>query len=172
MNYPNKDKIISKAMAFPLNKVIFRYRRDYGLSKAEAERHEVELKRFLALSAMAERGYGMRGPIDKLWHTLILFTHIYENFCNQVAGRFLHHYPNVKGYEPGDGTPPLKLGAEDYVRFLRDYKSVFGEMAEPPYWPAVPGTATSDYFAVDCSSDDCGNDCDGDTGGTGGTGDE
>ncbi|WP_299851643.1 hypothetical protein [uncultured Roseovarius sp.] len=163
----DKTEMIERAMAFPLDKVIYRYRQETGLSKSEAQRHERELKRFLALSAAAERGYGMRGPIDKLWHTFILFTHIYENFCNKLGGGFIHHYPNVRGYD-GPGAKPLAMGTRDYKRFLDDYRTTFGEAAAEPYWPAIPDPKTERFFAVDCSSDDCGNDCDGGTGGTGG----
>ncbi|MEV4287333.1 hypothetical protein AB0K40_17655 [Nonomuraea bangladeshensis] len=31
--------------------------------------------------------------VDLGWHTLILDTHAYEEFCQRVAGRFLHHRP-------------------------------------------------------------------------------
>lgn len=163
----DREDVIRKAMKYPIDKVIFRYRQDTGLSEKEAKRHERELKRFLALSATSARGYGMRGPIDNLWHTFILFTHIYENFCSEVAGRFIHHFPNVLGYD-GPGAPPLELGNTDYIRFLKDYEATFGERPEAPYWPAAPQPAG--FFAVDCSSDDCGNTCGADSGGTGGNG--
>jgi hypothetical protein len=163
-----RKEIIRKAMAYPLDKVMFRYRQDTGLSEREARRHERELKRFLALCAASERGYGMRGPIDNLWHTLILFTHVYENFCRDVAGRFIHHFPNIQSYD-GPGEPPLDLGDADYMRFLKDYEAIFGERPEPPYWPpAAMSAAPAGFFGVECASDDCGNTCGTDTGGTGG----
>lgn len=167
MRKNNKEEMIRKAMEYPIDKVIFRYRQDTGLSEKEGRRHERELKRFMALSAVTDRGYGMRGPIDNLWHTFILFTHIYENFCRAVAGRFIHHFPNIRNYD-GPGKPPLDLGNTDYVRFLQDYEATFGERPEPPYWPEAQGLGTDGFFAVNCTTDDCANGCHGGTGGTGG----
>ncbi len=32
---------------------------------------------------------------DDLWHELILYTRVYEQFCNRAFGRFMHHTPAV-----------------------------------------------------------------------------
>ena len=34
--------------------------------------------------------------IDKMWHTFILFTKDYQDFCQDNFGFFIHHYPSVK----------------------------------------------------------------------------
>jgi len=31
--------------------------------------------------------------VDVAWHEMILFTRLYDNFCNRAFGRFLHHTP-------------------------------------------------------------------------------
>jgi hypothetical protein len=33
--------------------------------------------------------------VDDLWHELILYTRIYEQFCTRAFGRFMHHTPAV-----------------------------------------------------------------------------
>lgn len=53
--------------------MVYSYRQDTGLSEKEARRHQGELKRFWTLSGVNSRSYGMRGPIDNLWHRFILF---------------------------------------------------------------------------------------------------
>jgi hypothetical protein len=165
------NEVIRKSMEFPMDKVVFRYRREYRLSEFAATEHERELKRFLALCACSNKAYGMRGPVDNLWHTFIVFTHIYARFSREVAGRFIHHYPNVIGYVPSDGEEePLNLRAEAYQEFLTDYKTTFGETPPQHIWPQA--TTASGEYAADCGENkdppgtgDCGNDCDGTTGG-------
>jgi hypothetical protein len=39
--------------------------------------------------------------VDIGWHTFILHTEEYTEFCNRVAGRYLHHTPD----EPEEGEP-------------------------------------------------------------------
>jgi hypothetical protein len=90
MKHKNEE-IIKRAIAFPIEKVLFRYQKEKGLTADVAREHEREIKRFLALTAISDKGYGMQGPIDELWHTFIIFTKIYERFCKEVAGRFIHH---------------------------------------------------------------------------------
>jgi hypothetical protein len=33
--------------------------------------------------------------VDEVWHNHILFTHDYLEFCNQIAGKFIHHNPLI-----------------------------------------------------------------------------
>ncbi|GAA2701228.1 glycine-rich domain-containing protein [Nonomuraea recticatena] len=47
--------------------------------------------------------------VDVGWHTFILFTHDYTRFCNQVAGRMIHHAPDD---EPATGAAAVdRIGA-------------------------------------------------------------
>lgn len=38
--------------------------------------------------------------IDEMWHTFILHTRVYMNFCMANFGTFLHHDPHPKGDSP------------------------------------------------------------------------
>src|SRR6266496_4410333 len=90
------EEILTRAMSFPMEEVLERYAKDQNLPLEVACEHERELKRYLALCALnPASSYGMRGPIDELWHTFVIFTEKYASFCDQVAGRFLHHSPNA-----------------------------------------------------------------------------
>lgn len=130
---------IERAMAFDMRPVLSRYVIDTGVSKQTAREHERELKRFLLVCALNDTGrpIGMAGPVDELWHTFILFTKEYADFCRQVAGRFLHHAPAV----PGDGRRVLQQG---YTRFQDRYTDLFGEPPSVDYWPStVPSGSTA-----------------------------
>jgi hypothetical protein len=70
----------------------------------------------------------MMGAIDELWHTFVIFTREYAQFCQAVAGQFLHHVPEVEGK-----ASPATL--DHYLAFLADYERVYGEPPAPAYWP-------------------------------------
>lgn len=117
-------------MSFPIEDVLKKYSKQHSIPIEIAREHEREMKRFLALCIISPNAiYGMRGPVDEIWHTFILFTKRYHEFCDDVAGRFLHHNPSV----PGARDKPADEKA--YLRFLQDYKDLFGEEAPPQYWP-------------------------------------
>jgi hypothetical protein len=130
---PSADRgAVEKAMAFDIDKVVARYARDQKLSMNDAREHERELKRYLALVA-SNPGvvYGMCGPIDELWHRFITFTLLYESFCQSVAQRFIHHFPNENVGEKEDSEERRA----QYERFRRDYKETYREDPPQHLWP-------------------------------------
>lgn len=44
-------------------------------------------------------------PVDTGWHAFILHTRAYAAFCDQIAGRFIHHTPD----ETGEGGASLDI---------------------------------------------------------------
>lgn len=129
----NHETIISQAMAFPFNQIIDRYIKDTGVSLDQALQHEKELKRFLIACALhPDRQFPMGSEIiDELWHTFILFTQEYNDFCMQVAEKFLHHAPTV------DFSEQAKTDAvAAYKDFRRTYKAIFHEKAPTAIWPS------------------------------------
>jgi hypothetical protein len=144
---------IERAMAFDMREVLQRYVIDTGVSKETARAHEREIKRFLLVCALNNTGkpIGMAGPIDELWHTFILFTREYADFCDKVAGRFLHHAPAV----PGDGRRKLQPG---YARFRDLYAELFNELPSVDYWPSTAPTGSTKPACPDadlCSLPPC-----------------
>ncbi|GLW29072.1 glycine-rich domain-containing protein [Actinoplanes regularis] len=49
---------------------------------------------FLGTCSVATEPVGPSEAVDIGWHTFILYTTEYAEFCNRVAGRFIHHVPN------------------------------------------------------------------------------
>ncbi|KAB2683427.1 MULTISPECIES: glycine-rich domain-containing protein [Brucella/Ochrobactrum group] len=120
--------IVTKSMSFPMEAIIKRYRKEHNIDLKTASLHERELKRFLALAAIYDVPLGMRGPVDELWHTFIIFTVDYMNFCQTVAGRMIHHVPTRD-------DEPIAFGKKSATLFDEAYRSVFS--CEPPseIWP-------------------------------------
>lgn len=66
----------------------------HGWTREEADRHELEYRRFLALVAKyPEEAITPDTDVDKFWHGHILDTMKYAEDCEQVFGYFLHHFP-------------------------------------------------------------------------------
>ncbi|WP_132562950.1 glycine-rich domain-containing protein [Rhizobium sullae] len=136
------------AEQFELKPVLARYRKEHGLSVEIAQDHRREMLRFLALCAAAAphgKFYGMTGAVDGLWHTFVIFTRDYAAFCDAVAGRFLHHVPEVEG-EMSAST------FDHYLAFLADYEAVFNEPAPSAYWPRPTGNDPEAAACKGCSA--------------------
>ena len=120
--------------------------KEYGVTKEEFEKTLPEYQKFLALVAIGHRNMGMFSEaVDKLWHTHILNTQLYETFCNRFFGTFMHHAPNLSRNIVNEGIctpqcktpqPPCNIkprgeGATqptfDYFRGA--YQSAFGPIA-------------------------------------------
>lgn len=88
LSYRNKDVIESFAAT-------------YSVSQEVAEEIFQEMLRFLWLCEAYEEKClkVIDNPIlviDKMWHTFILFTRDYRDFCLRYFGHFLHHVPTTE----------------------------------------------------------------------------
>lgn len=67
-----------------------------------------EYMRYMALSAVYKGvNLPMSAKVDEAWHAHILHTRDYADFCQQIAGRFIHHLP--------------AMGEDDRIRMAKDY---------------------------------------------------
>lgn len=98
------------------------------LTSAEAPSVERELRRFLALCLLARRGVideagiGPTKPVDKLWHSFVLWTKEYVDFCERALGGYLHH-------EYGLTPPP-----EDDGSRMREALETYFERVDEEVW--------------------------------------
>ena len=60
--------------------------------------------------------------IDAMWHTFILFTRDYADFCEHHFGVFLHHVPEVEGDE---GTEAAEDDAAIRARLEQQFALVY-----------------------------------------------
>ncbi|MFD0857157.1 glycine-rich domain-containing protein [Actinomadura adrarensis] len=69
--------------------------RDHDLPASMAERTMAQTLAFLATCARNPgAGLAPSGRVDIGWHTFLLYTREYAQFCDRVAGRFIHHLPD------------------------------------------------------------------------------
>lgn len=86
-------KPVSEVLAYQNDRLLQRYSTDYGVSMVEADRRFKALKEFMIVCAV-KPGYKVTSdPIDQMWHTFLLFTKDYKNFCEENLGMFINHEP-------------------------------------------------------------------------------
>jgi hypothetical protein len=84
----------------------------------------LEFRRYLAVRLVARRPVSMLSrPVDSVWHTCLLFTRLYADFCESVFEEFVHHDPSTETLEE------LKAGWTD---FEAQYEALFGPPG--PLW--------------------------------------
>jgi hypothetical protein len=78
---------------------------DHGMDPAMAERIMGQALAFLQACAVNPGGgLAPSDQVDKGWHAFILHTADYAEFCQRVAGRFIHHRPTDPGQEDDGGA--------------------------------------------------------------------
>jgi hypothetical protein len=69
--------------------------------------------------------------IDEIWHTFILFTKEYQEFCNMLVGEYIHHEPNVQA-DAIDQSTTRNYPLAGTRNFDEDYEKYFGKLN--PVW--------------------------------------
>ncbi|WP_255788302.1 glycine-rich domain-containing protein [Mycobacteroides abscessus] len=79
------------------SRITCRISKEEDVTPELAERIFDQALAFLALCATAPVSgvrYSPSATVDIGWHTFILYTREYLNFCNEIAGGFIHHEPS------------------------------------------------------------------------------
>ncbi len=102
-----KRPSLEDVLAYQNPQIIISFCKTFAISKEEALAIFDELKRMLWLiNEMEFDGSKAQGNrfyidqslliIDEMWHKFILFTSVYGQFCEQMFGAMIHHYPSVQ----------------------------------------------------------------------------
>lgn len=177
----NKSDINEKtqiASEFDFGEVLKDYKIMYEKTDAEAQAVLEELKKWLILCAInSDNEYTMVGSVDELWHIFILHTHKYHDFCEKIAGRYLHHVPDVEQKRVSKKEKSKKdnqslvngklefltLPDETIARYrnlLHDLDEMFDDGFNPGLWPTILPNGR-----VECEGGCCKNSCGGCVGG-------
>ncbi len=82
----------------------------------------------LACARSPETPLAPSREVDHGWHAFILHTREYAEFCDRVAGRFIHHVPE----EPGADRASAAARTDRTAEFIRDS----GLPVDDELWPA------------------------------------
>jgi hypothetical protein len=123
--HTRQASVIDAVMKFDLDDVVRRFALEHDAPVEVARELEQELKRFLVMCALSpDKSYGMAGPVDGLWHDFIVDTRRYSQFCDEVAGYYIHHIPGAS-----------EESSSGYVSMLHDYEALFQETPPVHIWP-------------------------------------
>lgn len=99
-----------------------------ALSKDKIDEAITEYKKFMTVLRLKYGQIAMSSPIvDEIWHTHILFTRNYQDFCKSVFGEFIHHEPVAGKDKTTEQKPSKRL-----ENFFNSYQEVFGQ--PPAIW--------------------------------------
>ena len=113
--------------------VVKRCQKDFGYTDEDMAILEPELKKYLALSLVTSKedlGTGMySSDVDNLWHSFILFTREYADFCHNYIGFFVHHVPEID--TNNSSLEKRQESAKDFKAFMENYEKTFQEEIHP-----------------------------------------
>lgn len=72
---------------------------------------------FLAACGKATEALAPSETVDIGWHTFILYTREYAKFCDNIAGRFIHHVPDDENEKTSNMKAQDQIGRT--VRAIR-----------------------------------------------------
>ncbi len=101
------ERIAGQSLVDPdtFSRMVARIVRDEGMGQALAERVMDQALAFLGACVVnPNAGLSPSGLVDIGWHTFILHTSDYAEFCKSVAGWFLHHVPTAGSREATKGV--------------------------------------------------------------------
>ncbi len=111
INTTSRIKPLEEILAYKNTAVVERFKKMSPNAADEAEMIFDDLKRFLWLVATTEekRKEGTALPdisfsesmiiIDEMWHSFILLTEYYADFCEKYLGQFIHHPTAMDKFE-------------------------------------------------------------------------
>lgn len=92
---------------------------------------------FLGACAVATEPIGPSETVDIGWHAFLLYTRAYADFCDTLAGRFIHHEPDDD--VPGTEWPTIpRASLSATVAAIR----AAGYQVDDELWAAKPGDCT------------------------------
>jgi hypothetical protein len=127
--------LFDKISTFDFGKVVTKYSNDHKVSFDAANEVLIELKRWLTLCVLhPEKPYAPGVEVDQMWHIFILFTRDYARFCQDTAGCFIHHQPDVAS----DDLEMRKIAADKRAEITKiltaDYLKYFGGPPPAHIW--------------------------------------
>ena len=137
--------LLERVLAYENDEVISRFSEDYSVSVSDAREIFLETKRWLWLCAKRNQDIkeGKAKPlaiplfneayaIDLMWHTFILHTENYADFCQTYFGTFVHHHPRPsadrKAWQEKIGADPKAAQKERVDSLRKVYGYLFDEL--------------------------------------------
>lgn len=129
---PTDRQILEQLTEWPIVDLLTFKLKQTGLFEGRYDiwKHCVTYKRFMFFKGRpinnqynSENIKAMYSPkVDMVWHTHILYTKDYKNFCNEVFGEYIHHTPSDQ--------IDFSESTEEMILWLDEFIQAFGEVPE------------------------------------------
>lgn len=110
-------------MAWRDDDIVRRYCADHNATPDDGEACFAAFKQFMVICGTSSSVRAPSEPVDDMWHTALLFTRAYRDFCTDYLGAFVHHLPVTR-----------KADVDIYHETRRLALEVFGAL-DNRYWP-------------------------------------
>jgi hypothetical protein len=120
---------VEQAMRWNDGEIVRRYCADNGQRLDDGEACFSAFKQFMVVCAEGDDVRAPSEPVDEMWHTALLFTRSYRDFCERYLGTFIHHVPVED-----------KADAAVYADTRRLAGRRFGALDER-FWPSADAVA-------------------------------
>jgi hypothetical protein len=144
----NDETKIKLALSYENADIIEKFCSEQEVEQELAKEYFIEVKKFLYLCANTTDRLAPSAEIDKIWHTFILFTKDYRQYCMHFLGKFIDHVPEVKK----DTSEPKE---NCLLNTITNYENVFGELNNEVW--QVPFKNEVEEDCSNCSS--CNSGC-------------
>lgn len=112
-------------------RLVDRITHDEWLDRSLAERIMDQALAFLGACATNNgEPLGPSRKVDVGWHTFVLYTRDYAEFCDRVAGRFLHHVPTDSDKISADEAEVIRSRTIAAIERA-------GYVVDPDLWPSA-----------------------------------
>ena len=129
----------------------------YDVSMEEATEIFIETKKWLYLASQSENSIFIDKPlqiIDEMWHTFILHTRQYYNFCLNNFKKFIHHQPTSRlekeALELAYETNPSRVLKEHEENMKRQFSLIYDHLGSETlikWYEILPQKYTADYIS-------------------------
>lgn len=129
----------------------------YDVSYAEAREIFEETKKWLYLASKSEDSVFIDEPlqiIDEMWHTFILHTRQYYDFCISNFKKLIHHQPTPRyekeAFELALETNPSRVLKEHEESMKKQFSLIYDHLGSETlikWYEILPGKYTTEYIS-------------------------
>lgn len=128
---------LEQALAYQNPNVLYKFMENFNVTFDEAELLFTEVKRYLwfgvNIAKWQKREIPLPPPfnaLDEMWHTFILFTEEYCDYCYSLYGQYLHHKPYTKEEKDQKHQAYLNDHTAYYEQKKTDLKNLYTAIYE------------------------------------------
>jgi hypothetical protein len=113
---------LRRALRYQNRDVVVKFARHFQVAEAESAAVFEECKKWLWLNALPDAPLLFMSEatliIDEMWHTFVLYTREYTEYCGSRFGRYVHHTPDTLRQQ-ASRERALARDREGYLRRVR-----------------------------------------------------